>query len=461
MDKQQIVNELSAQRANLRSGLESLLAGAVDAEGKRRALTEDEARKFDEAETSVKAIDSDIKRYQDAIEADRQHAEATRNMQQGPRVSVVSEPAVYSRAPQSPSYFRDLYNFKYGNAAARADAIGRIERNDKQVAEQRAGLTTGNGAGGEFVPPLWLEEDFVRYVRPGRVTANLVPTFPLPAGTDSINIPKIATGTATALFTTQNSGVQETDLTTTSIASSVFTIAGGQTVSLQLLEQSPLNIDGVVLQDLAAAYAVSLNSLVLQGTGTSGQPTGIMEQSGIISVDLGQTLAGGVTLPQKIYLGVANAVQQIYTTRFMAPEVIIMHPRRWASLIGAVDSAGRPLVVPRDGSQGTGFNLLASSEGPQAQGFVGTMQGLPVYADALIPINLTSDTITNTDAIIVCRISDLMMWESDIRAEAFQQTYAQNMSVYVRLYNYASFQPGRYPTSIAVITGGVLAAPTF
>jgi hypothetical protein len=31
----------------------------------------------------------------------------------------------------------------------------------------------------------------------------------------------------------------------------------------------------------------------------------------------------------------------------------------------------------------------------------------------------------------------------------------------VRLYNYMSFQPARYPASIAKITGSALIAPTF
>jgi hypothetical protein len=48
-----------------------------------------------------------------------------------------------------------------------------------------------------------------------------------------------------------------------------------------------------------------------------------------------------------------------------------------------------------------------------------------------------------------------------VRAEAFTQTYAQNLSVYLRMYNYASFQAGRYPASLSIITGSSLAAPTF
>lgn len=449
MDKQQIVSELSAQRAALRVGLDTLLESAVDAEGNRRSLTEDEAARFDTDEASIRGLDADIQRYRDAIDADAQHAEAIRQIGV-PRVSVVSEPEVYRKTNDSPSYFRDV--FRAGQRGDR-EAAERLRRNDAMVAEKRA-ITTVNGAGGEFVPPLWLEQDFVKLARPGRITANLVPTMPLPEGTDSINIPKINTGTAVAQMITQNTGVQQTDLTTTSIASSVITIAGGQTISLQLIEQSPVNIDMIVLSDLAAAYAGALNGLVLSGSGTGGVPTGILNVSGINAIDF----ASGTPTLGALYSKLANAVQQVHTKRFLPPDTIIMHPRRWAWALASLDSQNRPLIVPDAGGP---FNAAGNQGDVSSQGFVGHMQGLPVFVDSLIPTNLTADAGTGEDAIIVARMSDLVLWESDIRAEAFQQTYANNMSVLVRLYNYASFQPARYPSSISVITGTGLAAPTF
>jgi hypothetical protein len=90
---------------------------------------------------------------------------------------------------------------------------------------------------------------------------------------------------------------------------------------------------------------------------------------------------------------------------------------------------------------------------------VGTIQGLPVYVDALIPTNVGAGT--NQDRIIVGRLADLIAWEGNVKAEAFPQTYANQLSVFVRLYNYMSFQPARYPKSISVIDGTALVPPTF
>lgn len=448
MDKRQAIADLSAKRSALREGLDKLVTEARTAE---RELTADETARFDADEKTIRAHDAEIARLDEQVRADEQHAETMKRY--APKVSGITEPEVYHRGNGGKSYFKDLFNVRQNGDALAAE---RLRRNDRIVAEKRA-ISTSNGAGGEFVPPLWLEDEFVKLARPGRVTANLLPNLPLPAGTDSINIPKINTGTAVALQSTQNSAVTQTDLTTSSISSSVYTIAGGQTISLQLLEQSPLNIDAVVLGDLAAAYAMQLDSLVLSGSGTGGNPTGILTLAGTNAIDC-PAPTGTQTLAGQIYKAVANAIQQVHTNRFLPPDTIVMHPRRWASLLSQVDGQGRPLVLPAAGSP---MNTLAAPGEVASQGYVGTMLGLPVYVDALIPLTGTADAGTGEDVIIVCRASDLMLWESDIRAEAFQQTYANQMSVFVRLYSYGSFQAGRYPKSISVITGSALAAPTF
>jgi hypothetical protein len=74
----------------------------------------------------------------------------------------------------------------------------------QSLREQRVNPNTTNGSGGEFVPPLWLVGQYVPFARSGRVIANRMRRSPLPPGTDSINLPKMSTGTATAVQSAQN-----------------------------------------------------------------------------------------------------------------------------------------------------------------------------------------------------------------------------------------------------------------
>jgi HK97 family phage major capsid protein len=440
-----MISDLVTKRSAKRTELDGILAEARTAEG---GMTDEQRSAFDAGEAEIRSLDERVNELDAQVRADDAAAEmAKRYAPKASGVQVTSEPEIYRSGLGGQSYFRDMWNARQNGDR---DAMDRLQRNNKGRAAEQRSLSTVNGAGGEFVPPVWLEQQFVKLARPGRITGNLVPTQALPAGTDSLSIPKVATGTAVAVQGTQNTAIQQTDLTTTSISSSVTTVAGGQTVSLQLIEQSPLNVDDIILGDLAAAYAQQYNSLILSGSGTGGNPTGLLTLSGTNAVAITATTVAG------LYSAIANAVQQIHTNRFLPPDTIIMHPRRWAALLAASDSTGRPLVVPNANAP---MNALGTDAGVVSQGYVGTIQGLPVYVDALIPTN--QGAATNQDTVIVGRFSDLIAWEGNVKAEAFAQTYANQLSVFVRLYNYMSFQPARFPKSLAVISGAGLVPPSF
>ena len=99
--------------------------------------------------------------------------------------------------------------------------------------------------------------------KPGRAFANLVQRQPLPGGTDSVNFPKILTPTAIAIQTADNTPVVEQDLTDTFVSAPVRTIAGQESVAIQLIDQAPISMDDVIFGDLVAAYAQNVDVQVL------------------------------------------------------------------------------------------------------------------------------------------------------------------------------------------------------
>lgn len=293
---------------------------------------------------------------------------------------------------------------------------------------------------------------FIELARAGRAYANLANSQPLPPGTDSINIPKVATGTATAVQNGDNTAVQETDLTDTFINAPVRTIAGQQDVAIQLLDQSPVSFDQVIFRDLVADYATKVDLQVISGSGSAGQVTGVRGTSGITTVtytDASPTVA-------KLYSKIADAVQRVHTQRFMAPTVIVMHPRRWAYLMAASDSNGRPLVVPDSGNP---MNAIGTLGAVASQQVVGQMHGLPVVTDPNIPTTLGAGT--NEDVIHVLRASDLLLYESGIRSRVLPEVGSGTLTVRLQVYGYIAFTGARYPASVVEIGGNGLVAPAF
>ncbi|MDT5109608.1 MAG: hypothetical protein QOE20_1498 [Mycobacterium sp.] len=84
----------------------------------------------------------------------------------------------------------------------------------RKAAEEHRALSRVDGAGGYAVPPLWMMNEYVMLVRPGRPLANAVTNAPLPGGTDSLNIPKMLTGTKTDAQTADNTNVAARTLRT-------------------------------------------------------------------------------------------------------------------------------------------------------------------------------------------------------------------------------------------------------
>ena len=441
-----LVTNLMATRAAKQAELDAL---TTTAETEARDLTSVEMTDFSAKAEDLKALDA---RINELIAADEARTAAEKVAASIPTnvggAKVISEPAVYRAGGQN-SYFRDL---TLGTIKNDRNAIDRLLRNDKMAREERAGTTT-DGSLGDFVPPSYLVNEWIKLARAGRVVANQVTLQSLPTGTDSLNLPKIASGTATASQATQNSAVQNTDATTSTVTLPVVTIAGQQVISLQSIEQSPVNLDEILLQDLAFDYATQLDKQVISGAGTSGTLTGMLTVSGTNSV----TYTSGSPTAAGTYSKAADAIQRIHTLRFLPPTHCFMHPRRWAFFLAASDGNSRPLVVPVAGAQS--FNSLGNMTDVASEGVVGTFQGLNVYLDSSIPINLGAGT--NEDRIIFARAKDSVLYEGVARTEALPQTYANQMSVLLRFYNYAAFTAGRYAQAISIIGGTGLVTPTF
>lgn len=349
------------------------------------------------------------------------------------------------------SYLQDLARHQLGMDPD-GKAIERLRRHAQDVREEKRDLDRTDGSGGFFVPPAWLMNQYVELARAGRPYANLVQRQQLPAGTDNINVPKVATGTAVAIQTADNQAVTEQDLTDTSISAPVRTIAGQQDLAVQLLDQSPVSFDQVIFRDLAADHATKTDLQVIAGSGSSGQVVGVRSTSGITTItytDASPTVA-------KLYSKLADAVQRIHTSRFLPPTVIVMHPRRWAWFLAATDTTGRPLVVPGAGNP---QNAIAALGSVGAEMVVGNMHGLPVVTDASMPTTL--GTGTNQDVIHVIRASDLLLWESGLRTRVMQEVGSGTLTVRLQVYGYLAFTAGRYPASVVELGGSGLASPAF
>lgn len=445
MSKLPTLDDLQKQLEAARQKAEATDA-AIQQAGKDidpQVLTDLDAR-FTEETADVGRIAAAIERQVNLSNALKQVPRDEPDPKGAPRVTG-KEPLTYRKAAEGGqhSFFRDVLLAKAGNPAS----IARLQRHEREMAvEFRNDLTTSATDGGEFVPPLHLQQEWAALARAGRVFANAIGSRPIPSTGMSFTVPKITGGATTALQTTQNTTVSETDPVTAEITLTVRTIAGMVDLSRQAFERSDPGLDMVVGADLAASYAVTLDAHLINHAND-----GILNNANINAV----TYTDASPTVGELYPKLADAIQKIHTLRFMSPDAIFMHPRRWAWILAALDTANRPLVTPYAPQ-----NSVAGFGGVRAEGAVGNMQGLDVFVDANIPSTLGAGT--NEDAIIVTRLADNMLFETlTPRVRVYEETLSGELTVRIQVYGYIAYTSDRYGKAHTKITGTGLVAPTF
>lgn len=377
---------------------------------------------------------------------------------------IGSEPRTYSKesARTGTSFFVDAYrsqfkqDFRASERLQRHDSEIRVER---EVQQMRA-TSTSSYAG--LIPPQYLVQQAALIARAGRPTANVVQRLPLPATGMSLVIPKGTTGASAAIQSAENVTVSSTDQVWGNVTVPVVTIAGMQDMSRQSLERGEIGIDQLIYNDLSAAYAVALDTQVLNGSGSAGQMLGILQTAGINQA----TAFTAAATPATFYSKVGGQINAVETTRFMAPTVTLMAPRRWNWLVTQLDSSNRPLVVPNPNGPFNALGVYDEHVDPPSAVPAGSILGLPVITDANIP---TSVGTGPEDQVIVARKEDLLLWEEGDgmpRELQFEQPLGNSLGIRLVAYGYAAFTAGRFPTAVGVVGGNAasgfgLVAPTF
>jgi HK97 family phage major capsid protein len=443
----------------LKKLIEAREAKVAELDGLVSELDEMEAgEEFDSKFARSNELHAEIKEMNEKIEEAREAAETLKAVKEsrnelgvededlGDKEAVVevNEPDMYRKGGDH-SFISDAW------AARSGDFKAQERLNKHQDFEAR---DVGTGAFTGLVVPQYLVDEYAPIARAGSPFYNAVPKKDLPAFGNKIEISRITTGSAAAEQASENSAVQETNMDDTLLTVNVDTIAGQQDVSRQALErggQPGFSLENIIFQDLVAAYYTKLDNLMINGSGSSGQPLGISQVSGINQTtytDASPTVA-------ELYPKLADAVQEINSNRFAPATAILMHPRRWGFLTAGVDSSNRPLVLPAGNNPD---NAAGVGEAAAYGQVVGSVLGLPVITDANIRTDLGAGT---EDAIYIAKVDDHIMFEDNLFQLKFEETNAGSLTTKMVVYGYVAFASGRYPKGISEIVGSGLIAPTF
>lgn len=430
--------KLTEKRQSLIVAAEAIVASAT-AEGRDITNEEDAAivAHLDEA----RSLDASIAHHEE-LEARAEQAREVRaksGITETSTVKVVSEPRTYSPNAKV-SFVADAFR---AQVLGDYEAQQRIARHMSEERVERRDVTSANFAG--LIVPQFLTDLAAPLARAGRPYADRARKHELPAEGLTLSISKVTTGSAVAQQT-EGSAVQETNMDDTKLDVSVITVAGQQNVSRQAIERGT-NVDSLVMADLVSAYHTKLDALFVANL------EGMNDINSVTYTDASPTVA-------ELYPKIADAIQKIQTNYFAGPNFVLMHPRRLAFILAAVDSSNRPLALPQSGAP---MNTVATGASSPQYGNSGyTILGLPVITDANLRTDLGAGA--NQDAIYFGSLAEAHLWEQgsgEPMMLRFEQPKASELDVQMIVYGYSAFTHERYPKAFASITGTGLVTPTF
>lgn len=240
----------------------------------------------------------------------------------------------------------------------------------------RSAYNTGAlGTGGAVVATNLLAGSFIEVLRNKTRVAQLGARF-LTGLVGNVDIPRQITQTAT-YWVSEGSDVTEAEATFDKLSLSPKTLGARSQYTRQMLLQSTPDIEMLVRNDLAAVLALAIDKAAVSGTGSSGQPTGILATSGIGSV-VGGTNGAAITIDHLIDMESAVKVAN-------APEDALAYLVN-AKTVGALkklkSTTGQYLWTDnvtgrRDGTPGSvnGYNVAVSNQ-MSSTGTKGTASGV-------------------------------------------------------------------------------------
>ena len=137
-------------------------------------------------------------------------------------------------------------------------------------------------AGGNLVATNYMPGSFIELLRARALMMQLgVQTLDGLVGNVAISK---QTGASTAYWVAEGGDTTQSDATIGMINMSPKTITGKTATTRQLLMQSNPSVDALLMNDLSKVLGLGIDKAIISGTGTSNQPRGILNTSGIGSV---------------------------------------------------------------------------------------------------------------------------------------------------------------------------------
>ena len=250
-------------------------------------------------------------------------------------------------------------------------------------------VTSGATTGGNLVQTDLLDQEFIEFLRNRSVMlAAGVRTMAGLVG--NVAIPRRSGIASTYYLSTQTTAITQSESTFDQVTMSPKNLAALSKYSRQTLLQGTPGIEQLVRNDLVDGINVGIDLGILNGSGSSGQPTGIMSTSGIGSVAIG-TNGGAITMEKLVDLETELTIDNVAVDRNSISYVTN------ARVMGNMKKLRAGGSTTTDGPFLVNDSLVAIGRG----GTPSVVNGYPVYVTNQVPNTLTKGASSGVCSAVV------------------------------------------------------------
>ncbi len=236
------------------------------------------------------------------------------------------------------------------------------------MGEQRSQYEGDNASGGYLVPLKYgaaVLDLAVNEMQVRKAGARIVPM-----DSRSMQIARIESDPIPS-WRAENAAIAEASGVFSAVTLTAKSLSVDTRLSLELMEDSEENMGNVIGSALARSFALEADRVALYGSGSSNQPRGLKNTTGVNIVNYVGSNGGVVDDTNGDYAGFIAAVGRLKRRNY-TPSGLLYSPRTETSFAVLTDTTGQPLSMPD------------------------YLKEIPRYVTGQIPDNLTVGTSTDT-----------------------------------------------------------------
>jgi len=170
-----------------------------------------------------------------------------------------------------------------------------------------------------------------------------------------VKIPKKTSASSASFISAEGGASGESEMVIGSVTMSPKTVGVHTDVTRQLMLQSSLDVENLIRDDLAKSMAIAIDDGALEGSGSSGNPRGITNTSGINTVSLSS--ASAPTFAEMVSIETSVAVDNA----LVGDLAYIINPANFGTLKTTAKDSGSGLFVAENG-QVNGYPVVVSNQ---------------------------------------------------------------------------------------------------